>query len=63
MASHMVYVVCGGCGLNQGLIADWLIRMRPYKQTPCGPHDIIGLREILGDTPFEYINRADGLNR
>ena len=32
--------------------------MRLCKQTPCGPCDVIWLGEILGNTPFEYINRA-----
>ena len=58
----MVNAVHGGHGLNQELITDWLIRMKLCKQTPHGPHDIIWLGEILGNTPFEYINRAGGLN-
>ena len=56
------FMLSVGAWLNQELIADWPIRMRLCKQTPHGPHDIIWLEEILGDTPFEYINRADGLN-
>ena len=62
-ASHAVYAVHGGHGLNQELIGDWLIRMRLCKQTPHGPCDVIWFGEILGDTPFKYINRADGLNQ
>ena len=50
----------GVCGLNWGLIADWLtrrliadwlIRMRLYKQIPHGCCDVIGFEGILGDTP------------
>ena len=47
---------------NQRLTAEWLIRMRLCKQIPHGCGDIIGFEGILGDTPLEYISRANVLN-
>ena len=67
----MVYAVHGGHGLNGRLnadwligrlITDWLIRMRLCKQIPCGHRDVIRFEGILGDTPLEYISRANVLN-
>ena len=43
--------------------ADWLIRMRLCKQMPGGHGDIIGFEGILGDSPLQYISRANVLNR
>ena len=42
--------------------ADWLIRTRLHKQIPHGHGDVIGFEGILGDTPLEYISRANVLN-
>ena len=48
--------------LTRRLITDWLSRMRICKQIPCGCHDVIRFERILGDTPLEYISRANILN-